>query len=296
MTVIVQSKFADNQELPAGGNWLRRGVKRVLGAPYFSSAYYTLAYDADLAAGALEPYARGTIGLVGRGTLPVSMIDCLRGERLPKAKYVDATDMVDQIKVRRARNSHTSAARPPCRTAQWRRRWLRSRRRRNQIAAVADTCSIMAASRACSCTCTQPATAVLGQPPPAEPHAAQRRHVHAAHRATGGHTEISRLRAGKIPAAAGTMKCCSRRANSRDLSNRAPLPGHLNSTMISCTKRGKPRRGCIAMAGTAWSGSRSYGWTSHADQRQHEHHLPSHLRRRRLVPLHLRQVPRASRA
>jgi len=99
MTVIIQSKFGDNQQLPAGGNWLRRGVKRVLGAPYFSSACYTLPYDADLAAGALEPYASATIGLVGRGTLPISMIDHLRGSRLPNARYVDASDMVDRIKV-----------------------------------------------------------------------------------------------------------------------------------------------------------------------------------------------------
>jgi len=47
MTVIIQSKFGDDQKLPPEGNWLRRGVKRVLGAPYFSSAYYTLAYDAS---------------------------------------------------------------------------------------------------------------------------------------------------------------------------------------------------------------------------------------------------------
>jgi Xaa-Pro aminopeptidase len=99
MTVIAQTKFGEDQPLPPEGNWLRRGVKRVLGAPYFSSAYYTLAYDAELAAKALEPYARGTIGLVGRGTLPVSLIDHLRSGRLSNAKYVDATDIVDQIKV-----------------------------------------------------------------------------------------------------------------------------------------------------------------------------------------------------
>ena len=99
MTVIVQSRFGEDQQLPREGNWLRRGVKRVLGAPYFCSAYYTLAYDAELAAKALEPYARGTIGLVGRGTLPVSLIDHLRGGRLSNSKYLDATDMVDQIKV-----------------------------------------------------------------------------------------------------------------------------------------------------------------------------------------------------
>lgn len=99
MTVIIQSKFGDDQQLPPGGNWLRRGVKRVLGAPYFSSALYTLAYDAEHAATALEPYARGTVGLVGRGTLPVSMIEHLRGGRFASTTFVDATDMVDRIKV-----------------------------------------------------------------------------------------------------------------------------------------------------------------------------------------------------
>ena len=99
MSVIIQSKFGDDQKLPPEGNWLRRGVKRVLGAPYFSSAYYSLAYDAEHAATALEPYARGTIGLVGLGTLPVSMIDHLRKGRFSGAKFVDASDMVDRIKV-----------------------------------------------------------------------------------------------------------------------------------------------------------------------------------------------------
>lgn len=99
MTVIVQARFGEDQQLPLEGNWLRRGVKRVLGAPYFSSAHYTLAYDAELAAKALEPYPRATIGLVGRGTLPVSLMDRLRNGRSSNWKFVDATDMVDQIKV-----------------------------------------------------------------------------------------------------------------------------------------------------------------------------------------------------
>jgi Xaa-Pro aminopeptidase len=97
MTVVIQSRFGDDQQLPPEGDGYRRGVKRVLGAPYFVSAHYTLGYDAGLAAQALEPYARGTIGLVGRGTLPVSFVDHLRG-CLPRAEFVDATEMVDQIK------------------------------------------------------------------------------------------------------------------------------------------------------------------------------------------------------
>ena len=99
MTMIIQSRFGEDQKLPPEGNWLRRGVKRVLGAPYFASAYYSLAYDAEHAVTALEPYARGTIGLVGRGTLPVSMMEHLRNGKLAEAKFVDASDMVDQIKV-----------------------------------------------------------------------------------------------------------------------------------------------------------------------------------------------------
>ena len=98
MTVIVQTKFGEDQALPPGGDWLRRGVKRVCGGPYFSSAYYSLPYDAELAASALAPYAKGTVGLVGRGTLPVSMIDHLRSA-MPSAKWVDASDMVDRVKV-----------------------------------------------------------------------------------------------------------------------------------------------------------------------------------------------------
>jgi Xaa-Pro aminopeptidase len=99
MTVIIQSRFGDDQELPPEGDGYRRGVKRILGAPYFVSALYTLAYDAELAERALAPYAGGTIGLVGRGTLPISFVDSLRTGKLSSCKFVDATDMVDQIKV-----------------------------------------------------------------------------------------------------------------------------------------------------------------------------------------------------
>ena len=98
MTVIFQTKFDNDQQLPPEGDGLRRGVKTLYGAPYFSSAYYTLPYDAELAEKALAPYARATVGLVGRGTLPVSMIDHLRQGKLANAKFVDAADMVDQIK------------------------------------------------------------------------------------------------------------------------------------------------------------------------------------------------------
>ncbi len=97
MTVIVQSHFGDDRVLPPEGDGYRRGVGRVLGAPYFYSAQYSTVYDAELAAKALAAYAGKTIGLVGRGTLPISLIDPLRS-RFASARFVDATDLVDYIK------------------------------------------------------------------------------------------------------------------------------------------------------------------------------------------------------
>ena len=99
MTVIIQSRFGDDQQLPPEGDGYRRGVKRILGAPYFVSAHYTLTYDANLAEQAMASYASGTIGLVGRGTLPVSFVESLRSGKLSSCMFVDATEMVDQIKI-----------------------------------------------------------------------------------------------------------------------------------------------------------------------------------------------------
>jgi len=99
MTVIIQSRFGDDQQLPPEGDGYRRGVKRILGAPYFVSAHYTLTYDANLAEQAMASYAGGTIGLVGRGTLPLSFVESLRSGKLSSCTFVDATEMVDQIKV-----------------------------------------------------------------------------------------------------------------------------------------------------------------------------------------------------
>ena len=99
MTVIIQSRFGDDQQLPPEGDGYRRGAKRILGAPYFVSAHYTLTYDANLAEQAMASYAGGTIGLVGRGTLPVSFVESLRSGKLSSCTFVDATEMVDQIKV-----------------------------------------------------------------------------------------------------------------------------------------------------------------------------------------------------
>ncbi len=98
MTVIMQGDFGMERNLPPEGDGVYRGVKKIVGAPYFASAHFTWGYDAALAETALEPYARGTIGLVGLATLPISMLDRLRKGRFSNAKFVDATELVDQIK------------------------------------------------------------------------------------------------------------------------------------------------------------------------------------------------------
>ena len=98
MTMICQGAFGGDQHLPPEGDGLRRGIKRFMTTSSFASASYSLAYDAKLAEKALEPYARGTVGLVGPGTLPISLIDRLKRGKLSTAKFVDASDIVDRIK------------------------------------------------------------------------------------------------------------------------------------------------------------------------------------------------------
>jgi Xaa-Pro aminopeptidase len=98
MTLINQGPFGLDQRFPKSGSDPQyRGVARVLGTPSFASCDYTVDYDAALAAKALEPYSGGTIGIVSRGTMPMSMVDHVR-KQYPQAKLVNATDMVDEIK------------------------------------------------------------------------------------------------------------------------------------------------------------------------------------------------------
>ena len=78
--------------------WSVRGVKRRLAAPYFPSLHYTSPYDAELTVGVLKEKKGATIGLVGRSSLPVTFYEYLR-KHLPRSKFVDATDHIDQIKV-----------------------------------------------------------------------------------------------------------------------------------------------------------------------------------------------------
>jgi Xaa-Pro aminopeptidase len=97
MTLITQGPFGGDRALPPGGDGVRRGVDRYMTCPSYASAGYTQVYEADLAARALAPYADGVVGLVGLGTLSHHIVDSLKAA-LPKARFVDASDLVDAIK------------------------------------------------------------------------------------------------------------------------------------------------------------------------------------------------------
>jgi Xaa-Pro aminopeptidase len=77
--------------------WTMRGVKRRLTAPYFRSLMYSNTYDAELAVEVLKAKRKGKIGIVGKGTMSAALYEYLRNN-LPEATFVEATDLVDQIK------------------------------------------------------------------------------------------------------------------------------------------------------------------------------------------------------
>ena len=99
MTLVSQGPFGGVTELNGKSDGTRRGVKQWFTTPSYASCYYTAPYDPELAAKALEPYAGGTIGLVGTYQMSFAMVDYLQKGRFSNTKFVDASDLVDRIKV-----------------------------------------------------------------------------------------------------------------------------------------------------------------------------------------------------
>jgi Xaa-Pro aminopeptidase len=95
MTVVMQGPFGGDRK-PEPDIW--RGVKRILTTPSYESAHFTQNYDPELAAKALQPYARGTIGFVGIYQMSFAMGDFIM-KKFSSARYVDASELVDRIKV-----------------------------------------------------------------------------------------------------------------------------------------------------------------------------------------------------
>lgn len=97
MTVVAQGPFGGH-EVTAHGSDTWRGVRQILTTPSYASAHYTRDYDPELAARALEPYAKGTIGLVGTYQMSFALVDFIK-RRFPGARFVEASELVDGIKV-----------------------------------------------------------------------------------------------------------------------------------------------------------------------------------------------------
>ncbi len=98
MTVVGQGPFGMDRALPPEGDGVRRGVKRMLAVPAYSAAPYTRTYDAELAEKGLERFSGATIGLVGTASLPHAFVEHLKRGRLSNATFVEASDLVDEIK------------------------------------------------------------------------------------------------------------------------------------------------------------------------------------------------------
>ncbi len=98
MTVVGQGPFGVDRLLPPEGDGVRRGVKRVMTSPSYASAPFTKENDAALIEKALEAYSGATIGLVGTACMPAAFVDHLRRGKLSNATFVEASDMVDEIK------------------------------------------------------------------------------------------------------------------------------------------------------------------------------------------------------
>jgi Xaa-Pro aminopeptidase len=98
MTVIGQGALGLDQRLPREGDGVRRGVGRLMGVPSYASANYTAAYDAELAAKALDAYRGAKIGMLGTAAISHALIDALKRGPLSNAEFLDASDLVDPIK------------------------------------------------------------------------------------------------------------------------------------------------------------------------------------------------------
>jgi len=101
MTLVSQGPFggANNPTAAAHGDGIARGVKQWLTTPSFASCHYTADYDPELAADALAPFAGGTIGLLGTYQMSFALVDYLKSGRFSNTRFVNASDMVDCIKV-----------------------------------------------------------------------------------------------------------------------------------------------------------------------------------------------------
>ena len=87
-----------NENKLADDNPVHRGVEKIYTAPTFAAVHYTKNYHAEQVIQELSSRMPCTIGLVGTQSMSYDFLDPIKNGSLSNAKFVDATDMVDDIK------------------------------------------------------------------------------------------------------------------------------------------------------------------------------------------------------
>jgi Xaa-Pro aminopeptidase len=98
MTVVAPGPFGVDAK-PPPGDPVRRGVKRFLASPNFMGASFTTALDVENTEKALAEFSGANIGLIATGSMSHALVDQLKRGKLGNVKFVDATDLVDEIMV-----------------------------------------------------------------------------------------------------------------------------------------------------------------------------------------------------
>jgi Xaa-Pro aminopeptidase len=96
MTTIWSGPLPPSEPNPPA--WSLRGVKKRISVPIIPALGYTSAFDAEKAVEELSPYKKCRIGFVGMGFISASFYKHIT-EHLREARFEDATDLVDTIKV-----------------------------------------------------------------------------------------------------------------------------------------------------------------------------------------------------
>ena len=97
MTVVDMGAKGSRRKID-GGDAVNRGVGEMIFTPAFTSVAYTDEYQAELVAEELKKRGYRTIGWVAGGAIPHSFVARIERELAGKAKFVDATELVDRLK------------------------------------------------------------------------------------------------------------------------------------------------------------------------------------------------------
>jgi Xaa-Pro aminopeptidase len=97
MTVVDMGGRGVRRKL-GGADAANPGVGEIVFTPAFTSVAYTDEYQAELVAAEVTRRGYGTIGWVGVGAMPHKFVARIERDLAGKAKFVDATEFVDQLK------------------------------------------------------------------------------------------------------------------------------------------------------------------------------------------------------